>query len=71
MQIDRLEIKDGDTLVVRGKWDADKMVKLCRTIADQKKYGVAIVYLQEGETIETLSEKDMNKAGWYRKNGQN
>ena len=73
--LDVSALKDGDIVVVRIPEEStgpeilenyqDTLQKFIMSTFPKKK--IFVWYMFPGESMETLSEEDMNEAGWYRK----
>ena len=64
----RLEIHDGDVLLLRGEYDHTTLDELARAVRDSGNRNVTIWILAEGQTVETMDENQMREAGWVRAN---
>lgn len=75
--IQKLKIKDGDTIVIdpgiAHQGEEDKLMKyvvnLAKMYRDLDKIEVHFIILPVGGSMKKLNEAQMNKVGWYRKEG--
>ena len=65
MKIKKIKIKDGDFVVVKGGSIANN-TQLAMDLARKIPPKCIVWFLAEGQTIETLDEKIMKKAGWIK-----
>jgi hypothetical protein len=66
IKIKKLSIKEGDFIVVKGVSDEDAYM-LAKDFEGQIPHRATVYFLQDGQTIETMDEKEMAKSGWVRK----
>lgn len=66
-QIERLDLEEGDIILVRSEVMTG-MLK--RGITDLMPEGCTALFLLPGESIEKLTEAEMEQAGWVRKDKQ-
>lgn len=67
----KLNIKDGDVLVLRGMNQDDfnqYAIGVQKYLIERNCRNVLIIALKENQLIESLDEKEMNIHGWFRKN---
>jgi len=75
-RVEKLNITDGDTIVISS--DLHKchdthiyMREVLRPLGEhlrQSHGNVIILFLYEGQKVETFNEEEMNKMGWFRDN---
>jgi len=65
-EVSKLEINDGDTIILRGAFPVDDVKTLVRTLHKHGKEKITVMLLQEGQTVETLCEDQMRECGWIR-----
>ena len=63
---EKLNIKEGDFVIVKGL-SAENAYKFAIDLEGKIPPKTIICFLQDGETIENLDEKEMAKNGWVRK----
>lgn len=68
-EVHRIGVKNGDIVVLKTSEELSMQCKddLIRAIVGHLGLHVAIWFIRKGESLETLNEKAMNAAGWYRK----
>ena len=66
MKIEKLNIKEGDFVVVRGL-SAEDVYRFALDLEGKLPKKSTVCFLQDGQTIETMDEKEMAKSGWARK----
>lgn len=62
--IRRLSIKPGDIVLVR---DRNLAEQIARTPMLEKLTGTPVIYVEDFNSIRTVSERIMNMYGWFRK----
>jgi hypothetical protein len=68
IELSKLEISDGDTLVLKGDFEVNHLIAfrdLFRSIGHKKSAIIALGADQEISDV--ITEKRMNEMGWYRK----
>ena len=64
--IKKLKIKEGDFVIVKSL-SAEDAYKFAIDLEGKIPPKATVCFLQEGQTIETLDEEEMEKCGWVRK----
>jgi len=71
--VKKLNIKNGDTIVIRSQdFDSSRDIKFLEEIRDlykKQNKEIYIINIPMSMDIKKLSERHMNKEGWYRKEG--
>lgn len=65
--LEKLDIKDGDTILLRGELDRGEVEDISRHVQQHVAKNVTIICLHKGYELSVMNEKDMNAAGWYKK----
>lgn len=65
MDYSKLDIKDGDTVLLKGNIPPSHARILSENL--RKKNDITVIILAGGQDLEILNEKEMNSCGWYRK----
>jgi len=65
---ERLEINDGDVILLRGEHDYTALEQLTKTMNASGRKNVTLWVLADGQTVETMDEDQMREAGWVRAN---
>ena len=65
---ERLEIKDGDVILLRGEYEYTALEQLAKTMNASGRKNVTLWILGDGQTVETMDEDQMREAGWVRAN---
>lgn len=70
-EIQKLELKNGDVLIVKGFNENDEQQDFIQSLADNIEPGTlsrcCIIFLEPGQKIEKVDPVQMEKAGWVRK----
>lgn len=66
MDIEKLDIKDGDILVLRAAWETSKVADLEQILNEKGFKDILIIILEEGENLSSLNEEAMKKEGWIK-----
>lgn len=71
--VKKLNIKNGDTILIRSQdFDSSRDIKFLEEIRDlykKQNKEIYIINVPMSMNVEKLSERHMNKLGWYRKEG--
>ena len=71
-EVEKLEVHEGDMLVIKAASDEVRVVEALRKLAEQLAgfYNCITVMLGPNDCLSTLSPEVMEAYGWFRKEGQ-
>jgi len=67
--IEKLQLQDGDVLLIKGKIPIERFKEFVKEIQKKGFKKCLIINAYKNIDISTIPEKEMNKYGWYRKDG--
>ena len=59
MIIDRIEIQDGDVLLLRGQWTAEQLADLREALSSRNLWNVLLIHLPRGQDLAALTADEL------------
>lgn len=65
-ELTRLDVKNGDVLVLRGEFQAEQVQGILGVLARREVKEVTVIILSKDQGIEAIGSDNMREMGWVR-----